>query len=208
MSPKVTHEYKEAARERFLDSAEKLFQRKGYYETSIDDVIQATGTSKGAIYGYFESKEALLESVQERQYVKNLGYGKSILSGQGSIASKLEKLADIYFASHDLPARQRCRMNLELSAASLHMKPIQNKLKNQYDQLQTVLAFLLKEGVKNGEIRKEIDTESIASLLMAVVDGLALRWAITDGDLDWKNIKDALLDLTLKGISVDRHRSR
>jgi hypothetical protein len=44
--------------------------------------------------------------------------------------------------------------------------------------------------------------------MMAVVDGLALRWAITDGDLDWKKVKDALVDLTLRGISVDRHRSR
>ena len=208
MAPKVTQEYKEAVRDSFLDSAEKLFQRKGYYETSIDDVIQASGTSKGAIYGYFESKEALLEGVQEREYVRNLGYGKSILSSQGSMASKLEKLADIYFGSQDLLARQRCRLNLELSAASLHMKPIQNKLKNQYDQLQGVLAILLKEGIKNGEFRKEINADSIASLMMAVVDGLALRWVITDGDLDWKRIKDALVDLTLRGISVDRHHSR
>ena len=128
MSPRVSQEYKEAVRDRFLDAAEKLFQQKGYYETSVDDVVQASGTSKGAIYGYFKSKEALFEELQERQYARNLEQARALLSDRDSTASKLEKIADIFFASQEHSIRQRSRMNLEFSATSLRMKPIHNKI--------------------------------------------------------------------------------
>jgi AcrR family transcriptional regulator len=208
MSPRVSQEYKEAVRDRFLDAAEKLFQQKGYYETSVDDVVQASGTSKGAIYGYFKSKEALFEELQERQYARNLEQARALLSDRDSTASKLEKIADIFFASQEHSIRQRSRMNLEFSATSLRMKPIHDKIENRYSQMQDLLTFLLKEGIRKGEFRKDIDIDSIASLLMAAVDGLSLRLAITDADYDWKKIKDALINLCLEGISATSHAQK
>ena len=53
-------------RDAFLDAAEGLIRTKGYEPMTIQDVLDATGASKGAFYHYFDSKEALLEAVVAR----------------------------------------------------------------------------------------------------------------------------------------------
>src|SRR2546429_4339168 len=53
-------------REAFLDVAQRLIQTKGYEQMSIQDVLDALETSRGAFYHYFDSKLALLEAVVDR----------------------------------------------------------------------------------------------------------------------------------------------
>ena len=53
-------------RDTFVDAAQRLITVKGYEEMSIQDVLAATGASKGAFYHYFDSKAALLDAVVER----------------------------------------------------------------------------------------------------------------------------------------------
>jgi AcrR family transcriptional regulator len=56
----------ETTRGRLLDAATELFARDGYEATSIEAVLAATGTSRGALYHHFAGKEALFEAVLER----------------------------------------------------------------------------------------------------------------------------------------------
>ena len=53
-------------REAFIDAATRLMQAKGWEQTSIQEVLDATEASRGAFYHYFDSKQALLEAVIER----------------------------------------------------------------------------------------------------------------------------------------------
>lgn len=53
-------------RDAFVDAAERLIRTKGYEQMSVQDVLDDLGTSKGAFYHYFDSKDALLEAVIER----------------------------------------------------------------------------------------------------------------------------------------------
>lgn len=53
-------------REAFLDVAQRLIQSKGYEQMSVQDVLDALETSRGAFYHYFDSKQSLLEGVVER----------------------------------------------------------------------------------------------------------------------------------------------
>src|SRR5260370_2843863 len=61
--PKVVPEYKEAAKSRILDAANRVFAEKGYHEATMDDIAKRLGVSKGAIYLYFASKEDLFEAM-------------------------------------------------------------------------------------------------------------------------------------------------
>lgn len=53
-------------RAELLDGAQRLFMQKGYERTTINDVIEATGLSKGAFYHHFRAKEDLLEAISQR----------------------------------------------------------------------------------------------------------------------------------------------
>src|SRR3989304_6177982 len=56
--PKVTEAHLEARRSQILDAAWTCFARKGYHQATMQDICQESGLSPGAIYRYFESKEA------------------------------------------------------------------------------------------------------------------------------------------------------
>ena len=60
------NKYPEETVRKILDTAESLFIEKGYDHTSLQDIIAATGLSKGAIYHHFTSKEAIFYSVCDR----------------------------------------------------------------------------------------------------------------------------------------------
>jgi len=64
--PKVTEAYRDSRRAEIVDAALRCFAAKGFHRTSMADIIAESGLSAGAIYGHFESKEALLSVVAGR----------------------------------------------------------------------------------------------------------------------------------------------
>lgn len=64
--PKVSEEHKERRREEILEGAQRAFARLGYEGATVARLEQETGLSRGAIFNYFESKEALFVALVER----------------------------------------------------------------------------------------------------------------------------------------------
>jgi TetR/AcrR family transcriptional regulator, transcriptional repressor of aconitase len=204
MAPKVTLEHKESTKDRILDAAERLFQRGGYHETSMDDIVRESGMSKGAIYGHFESKEVLFRSLHDRSYARTLDSAARLLTDGRSARSKLEELFDIYFLSKDDElSRDQCRMSLEFSVESLRMPPLRERHEWRDRQLHNLIETIIKGGIEDGDFRRELDTDSTASLVIATIDGLILRWATSDSKIDWRRARDAMVDLVLHGIAAD-----
>jgi len=206
--PRITQERKNEVRNQFLDSAEKIFQEKGYAQTTMDDIVKASGTSKGAIYWYFKSKEELFQELHKRQLQQRILLLKNTVAGEDPASAKLIRIAQSYFASQDKKAQQQIRLNVEFDAASLNIKAIQNRFKSHYVIFQDFLIGLLNEGIETREFSSKLDTDSIATLIVGVLDGLALRWAITDTPLDWNRVQQALTNLVLTGISNTAEHSQ
>ena len=59
-------------RTRILDAAERLFLEKGYDRTSVQDILDVLGLSKGGFYHYFDAKESVLQAVSERRIEERL----------------------------------------------------------------------------------------------------------------------------------------
>src|SRR5438874_12823115 len=91
--PKVVPEYKEEAKSRILDAANRVFAEKGYHEATMDDIAKRLGVSKGASYLYFSSKEDLFEAMCKTapQAFKEMVYW-SFVSEANSIQSATEFL--------------------------------------------------------------------------------------------------------------------
>src|SRR5689334_9488027 len=64
--PKTSTAAKEARRTQILDAAVRCFARRGYYQTTIEDLVTETGLSRGALYLYYPSKEAMYLAISER----------------------------------------------------------------------------------------------------------------------------------------------
>ena len=64
--PKVSEEHKQARREEILEAAQRVFARHGYEGATVARLEEETGLSRGAIFSYFESKDALFVAVVAR----------------------------------------------------------------------------------------------------------------------------------------------
>ena len=74
-------------RRELIDCAQTMFLSRGYERTTINDVIVATGLSKGAFYHYFRSKEELLEAIAARFAEQSLGFVNDGRAGRDALSS-------------------------------------------------------------------------------------------------------------------------
>lgn len=81
-------------RDAFLDAAQALIMRRGYDRFSIQDILDATGASKGAFYHYFDSKDALLDAIVDRIAEGGLSRVQPVLD-DGSLTAP-EKLQAVF----------------------------------------------------------------------------------------------------------------
>jgi len=200
MAPRVTQEYKREVRERILSAAEKLFSSKGYYDTSMDEVVAESGLSKGTIYLYFRSKEDLFVGLQDRQLKESVTVLESAFAPGDSARTKLEKVIGTAFGSMVNASRRSCRISLEFNVAAPRMKSVQRRRDERFMALHGFLAEIIKEGVEKGEFRRDVDPNQTALILMAMADGLSLDWATTNLDFDWKTLTEQVKKMVMEGL--------
>jgi len=200
MSPKVSQQYKQEVRDKILEAAETLFSKKGYYDTSMDEIVEESGLSKGAIYGYFKSKEELFVALQERQLEVSLEQLKSTFAPGDSARTKLEKIVDVAFTTIIGTSKKACRINLEFDVAAPRIKPVQSRRDKRFKATHVFLADIIREGINRGEFRRNVDPDSAAMVLLATADGLSLDWATTSLDFDWKQLADQVKKLVAEGL--------
>lgn len=82
-----------ARRDAILDAGERLIATHGYDATTLNDVLMATGISKGAFYHYFSSKDDLLEGMLTRRLEGWTAAVTEVASGEGTATHRLRELA-------------------------------------------------------------------------------------------------------------------
>ena len=152
--------------ERILDTAAQLFFQKGYDKTTLQDIIDATGLSKGAIYHHFASKEAILIDVVDRMGEYNSSVLAQVRDKKGLTGA--EKLRELFCAS----------LTLSFQGKILHMLPflIENP-KFMALQMQSILEEaaphyilpILREGIADGSIRTD-HPEELSEVLLILSD--------------------------------------
>ena len=200
MSPRVTESQKIITDKRILDAAQSLFSRNGFKETSMDDIVEESGVSKGAIYGHFESKEKLMLAIHERQIESALSQLNYTFSKDTSSVEKLRKIGDLIFVTACNCPKEFQRMNIEFFIEASRKRSLASGLNKRYKAIQRFIEEIIREGEVNGEFRAGVDSAALSTLLFATVDGLTLHWATMGVDFDWNHLKEVLLDTVLEGI--------
>ncbi|MEJ2585850.1 MAG: TetR/AcrR family transcriptional regulator, partial [Robiginitalea sp.] len=79
-----------------IETVAPIFNRQGYVGTSMSDLTEATGLTKGALYGNFENKDALALSAFEYNCNKLLGGLEDVLKKPGTSMDKIARLLEFY----------------------------------------------------------------------------------------------------------------
>ncbi|MGI0154784.1 MAG: TetR/AcrR family transcriptional regulator [Thermoplasmata archaeon] len=200
----MTASHRDAVRSRILDAAQRLVSRRGIHGTSMDDIVGASGLSKGAIYGHFSSKEELLISLQDRELASKIDEVTRRFRSSDSPRARIVRLLEAYFATGASANRERLRLNLEFFAAALGTKSLRARLDARYARSRRLFIDLLELGVRRNEFRPDLDCEATATAIVALLDGVSVDWALISSlHLDWHALGAATRRALLDGIAAD-----
>lgn len=187
MSPrtaKQNNQIRQQARKQIIDAAFELFANEGYTQTSIAAVAKKAGISKGLIYHYFDSKEAILEAIFD-QLVQ---VGDQILDfPEGfTAADKIKQTLERTFQFiEEETGVGKLMISLALQPDAF------NTLKAKVDEVnktQTVLYIEIFRELGYDQPKVE------AYRLGALMDGLLLAYAAMDEDYPYLEIKQKILE--------------
>lgn len=152
---------------RILDTAMDLFLKKGYDNTTIQDIVDALGNlSKGAIYHHFKSKEEIIEAVIPRLYDSS---DSQLLEMKESTSyTGLEKLKKTLLISLTNPGQEKLAM-----AAPNLMKNPRFLTQQLYSTIENIVPQLvepmIKEGIKDGSIVSD-NPKEVAEVFMILMN--------------------------------------
>jgi AcrR family transcriptional regulator len=187
--------------EKILAASMTLFSKKGFHETSMDDIVKESGVSKGAIYGYFDSKETLFIELQRKFATLSYIELRSVIDRETTALAKLERAADLVFASICEVSEEVCRMDLEFQIASSRIPKMRKQLKAQQMTIIKLLEDTINEGIESGEFRKDVDANRVATILISALGGLSNLMIAAGFKFQWEKIKNALVSTVRVGIT-------
>lgn len=197
MSPKP--DVSEERKNQILDAAMSIFARVGFHTARMDDVAEEAGLSKGALYWYFKSKDAIINAILERLFHLAL---KDLLKLQaneeGSVREGL-----IAYTRQAVGYMDRLKMLMpmmyEFYALAARQKRMQVFIKEYYGQYVETMAKLIQRGIDRGEF-KATDPQEAAITLIAIYEGLVLLWVFIPQVIQLEQQAQASVKLFLEGL--------
>ncbi len=172
--PKLTESQQEMRRTRILDAAEICFARTGFHRTTMQDICREAGVSAGAVYIYFDSKEALIEGISTRSREEVLEAFEKLRQPQ-DFALALGQVMQECILSR--PAYKSI-LWLEISAEATRNSAISATHHNCEQHVSEELVTLLEGASREGRIAPVLPIPDIVAAMMVIADGLFLRRAV------------------------------
>lgn len=184
-------------KEKLLQQSIELFEKKGFSETSIQDIVDSLGVTKGTFYYYFKSKEQMLMQI-------NLHYINDLLDTQLKIIehpdkSWQDKLYDVVYmlisriekhgASARIFFRELVNLNGEYFEEILHKR----------DQFRIRFQYLIEQGMKSGEFRDDLRADMMTLSILGSCNW-SYMWFRADGPVPEKELARSFLEVFLNGI--------
>ena len=196
MSPKA--DVADERRAHIMQAALACFARKGYHLTTMDDIAQESGLSKGSLYWYFDSKKELFLSIFEAYFRQIEVAVQPVLEGTLSPSEKLRAVAEV-FVGGMIETQPLVGVMIDFWSQTRYEEDIYQLLRQVYEPYYQGLAAIIEEGIQQGEFRP-VNAAHLASLLMAVYDGLMMQWLAMPEWVDWAGQTETLLDALLEGL--------
>jgi TetR/AcrR family transcriptional repressor of nem operon len=158
-----------------LNAAMELFAAKGYSDTSMEDIVRATGVSRYGLYGTFGNKRELFEQALDR-FAENMGK-QSFLRLLDADAS-LDSIRQIFADRIDQMCCEEESRGCLFIHSTMELAPkdeeIRSVLQKFMGRMAKTFAAGLKTAQESGEVRSDLDVRAAGDLLTSTMFGLAV----------------------------------
>ena len=187
-----------ARRAQIAQAALTCFARKGYNNTTMDEIAVESGLSKGSLYWYFESKEALFKAAI-LSFFEN-SFGQDAIAGLEQIPTASAKLRVLAAEMARLSqwAEGLFNLFLEFWASSERRDEAAQLWTDMLLQYKEVIVGIVEQGIASGEFRP-LDAEGVVWAMMAAYDGLT-AYVMLMPQMDVAKVSEAFIETLLHGL--------
>jgi len=191
--PKVSEAYLEERRQQILDAAMACFARKGFHQTTMEDIGNEAGVSPGVAYRYFANKEDIIEASLMSGLERWGDYMAEMEAGD--FLQGLDALTRAWFGRLEQPGidtyyKVRIRMEAEYSQDSALSERLRQMQEVGLDRFEAAT----QQGQARGQLNPDLDSRALAQILDSLFNGFILQW-IVDPDLDIWKYREAMMAL-------------
>jgi TetR/AcrR family transcriptional repressor of nem operon len=179
----------DATREKILKKSGVLFNTQGYKATSISDITEATGFTKGAIYRHFKSKEELEKETLYHLSMIMFEEVRKFIKAETTAGNKLRSVLKYYETYVTTPAvKGGCPiLNAAVEADDAHPELRKGAIKI-LDILHDSVVTILENGIKYKQLKKGIDVHYYATLIIASLEGAIMMSKLRGETSDIKRV--------------------
>jgi TetR/AcrR family transcriptional repressor of nem operon len=181
-----------------IDKVAPVFNKKGYVGTSLSDLNEATQLTKGAIYCNFTNKEDLAIRAFKHNVKKILGPLQEAIVKPKSSIDKLLAMTNFYRNYYEISMLSGGCPVLNVGIDAKHNNPeLYQAAKEESISLLKGLNVIIKQGIKNGEIKADINPRIYAQNIYSMIEGSVFMAATHESNEYINNILDHIEDLIL-----------
>jgi TetR/AcrR family transcriptional regulator, transcriptional repressor for nem operon len=175
----------ERTKEKILKQSGRLFNTKGYKATSLSDITNATGLTKGAIYKHFENKDKLEEEAfnsMVRLVMDELGRK---IRDEKTAPGKLKAIISFYstYVTHPVIQGGCPLLNTAIEADDANPE-LRKKAVRFLEMIEASLVRILDNGKKYNQLKKDLNTMQFSSLMIAVLEGAIMMSRLRNSKKD------------------------
>lgn len=189
----------EERRAQILDAALEVFARQGFHEARMDDIAQASGLSKGALYLYYKSKDAIIGALLTSVFNIAMRSSLAVEHEDGSIRDRILQITERFAGEIDRFSRAMPVM-LEFYAIAARDRTVRKYMGEIFEEYGALVARLLAQGIERGEFR-DSNTHDLSVGLIAIWEGMALLWAMSPERIQWREQATLAVTTFLDGLA-------
>ena len=188
----------EEKRRLILDAAVRVFARKGYHAARVGDIAEEAGVAHGLLYHYFDSKQALLETVFRETWSDLLGAFARIADSDEPAREQLRQVAAILLRSW--------RRDPDLVRVLVREVGRSQTLPGKVEELSEVFVAIeriVARGQERGELRDDVEPRLASWIFYGAIEEILTGWvlgSLADSDDDVVAAERSVLSVVVGGL--------
>lgn len=192
----------ERTKQFIIEKTAPIFNSKGYAGTSINDIMNVTGLTKGSIYGNFENKDEVALAVFDHNFNKIVSYVRHKMDARTEIIDKMMVYPETYRNFMNLPFLEAGCPLLNTSTEADDTHPMLRKKAVAALKLwQLSIEKYIEIGIERKEINADTNPSNFSTILMSLIEGAVMQAKVT-GNSKALNITMDFLEKIIKDLKA------
>ncbi len=182
-------------RGKIIDAAWKLFYRQGYDDTTVEEIIEESGTSRGSFYHYFQGKDDLLSTLADV-------FDQKYQALMATIDPEMDRFDQLMYLNQELFTMMENSTPLDLVARLYSSQLVTRGDKSLMDHNRIyyrLLRQIVLQGQERGELRGDVTVNEMVRAYALCERALIYDWCLSGGDYSLTQYSRTMMPMFLQG---------